>query len=734
MLNKKYLVVLLLILIVCIVPHASAADDSNNLTQTDSAEDIEFEYSGEEDVQTAGNENSGKGTFTDLNDLIYKNYALDLEKDYLYNDDVDADYFRMGVQIEHEITINGNGHTIEGNVSRIFQINSNVQEVKIYNLTFKNNYFPSITSYYSISVQDNGGAIFNLGQLYLENCTFIGNHANYNGGAIVNAKGCELIVNNCTFTNNSIARITDAYGGGAIMSRGKLIVLDSKFYGNFAKFGGAICAYNETVIRNSYFEDNVATISGGALFNYFPNVCEAHDSSFYGNQAQQGGALFAAMAINCSFSSTNYASAKKGHIAYLGAIFNCTCDEVNTESLYYTANSTGLSFEPKNLIFQNGGYNKTLEFSIITNPDNVLLESIMLNIDVVDKNGKVANYQIISDEYGKISIPLSNFSNGSYQLKVSFQNRLYNTSTVNYTLSLGITYSKVSFSAGMVFEYGGSGSIYVIVDGGFVEKKNIHVVGHSEAKIDFADRLITVSGLNVGKYTLSVETTPDENHFSTVGTIGINVKKAVAVIKASKLTVALKRGTYWSIMLVDSKNNKPIANMQLTLKVYTGKKFKKVTISTNSKGEAKYKTSKLSKGNHKVVVIGSHPGYSFNTVTSSIKVIKPKALKFKLHKRINDNEGSLISYVVKDKKTKKGINGVKVKLLIYTGKKVKTVMLKTKKSGKFNGAMGFATNELSVGKHKVKVVPASIKYSGSAKTTMIIKKSAKKRQSFSNKL
>ena len=94
----------------------------------------------------------------------------------------------------------------------------------------------------------------------------------------------------------------------------------------------------------------------------------------------------------------------------------------------------------------------------------------------------------------------------------------------------------------------------------------------------------------------------------------------------------------------------------------------------------------------------------------------------------------MISYVVKDKKTKKGVNGIKIKLLIYTGKKVKTVTLKTKKKGKFNGAMGFATNELSVGKHKVVIVPASIKYSGSAKTTMIIKKAAKKKQSYSQKL
>jgi hypothetical protein len=174
--------------------------------------------------------------------------------------------------------------------------------------------------------------------------------------------------------------------------------------------------------------------------------------------------------------------------------------------------------------------------------------------------------------------------------------------------------------------------------------------------------------------------------------------------------------------------------MKLTLKVFTGKKYKVETVKTNSKGVAVYKTSKLSKGKHKVVVDVSHSQYKSSPVTSSIKVIKQTALKFKLKTKVDDNDGSLRSYLVLNKKTKKGVNGIKVKVLIYTGKKYKTYTFKTKKiKGKkvtYNGAFGFATNKFSVGKHKVKIMPASIKYKGSVKTTIKITKKARKGPKF----
>lgn len=282
------------------------------------------------------------------------------------------------------------------------------------------------------------------------------------------------------------------------------------------------------------------------------------------------------------------------------------------------------------------------------------------------------------------------------------------------------------------FKYGESGSTEFTVNGGSVGITDIAVLNNSNAIISIVDNKITVSGLPAGNYQLSVGTTPDENHTAVVKTIDINVNKASVTIKASKLTVGYKAGTVWSINLVDSKG-KAIANALLTLKVYTGNKYKTASVRTNSKGVATYKTSGLSVGTHRVVVSLSNGNYSAKSLSSSVKVIKQTALKFKLVKRASTKSYALLSYLVLNKKTGKGINGVKLKVLVYTGKKYTSFTLKTKKVKNkyvYNGATGFATNKFSVGKHTVKIMPTSLKYKGSVTTSIIIKKSAKKYSNF----
>ncbi len=354
-------------------------------------------------------------------------------------------------------------------------------------------------------------------------------------------------------------------------------------------------------------------------------------------------------------------------------------------------------------------------------------------VGAIDITASVVNHTEAVVTVTNNTISVAGLDVGSYLLLVStIPQRFYNS--INATLKIDVCkVSKISFSAGMVFEYGGSGVIHMIVEGGTVSRNNIEVVGHPEAKITLANNDITVSNLPVGTYVLRVISTPEEGSAPATGTASINVRKATAVIQASKITVAYKKGYKWSIRLINSRTGKPISNMQLTLKVFTGNKYKTVTVKTDSNGVATYQTRSLSKGTHKIIVSAAHDGYNFNTLTSSIKVIKPKELIFKVKKKTS-KDGASLSITVKDKKTKKPINGVKIKLLIYTGKKYKTVILKTKTQGKFKGVAGYATNKLSVGNHKVKIVPKSIEYSGTKTSSMKIKKSAKKYVGWAEKI
>ena len=743
MFNKKYWGLLILLLIICLIPHVGAADDLGNST-CDECE-VNEAITSCDDEGIVEDSTDEPGTFTELDELVYNYYYVELEKDYAYNPDKDDQQLKQGVILGHDIVLDGKGHTIYGNGARIF-CTLPVGGIEIYNLNFENIYTPEYLESEDVTAYYNGGAFINTGGVYMKNCTFINNFAIESGGAIINGDNSSLVVENCTFIHNGAGDTTD--GGGAIMSSGNLYVVTSNFYNCSANYGGAIASMYDAYIWYCHFENNHATVNGGAICQYKADqatssegeiyhikysAADIYNCSFSNNSAAFGGAIYNGVATECYFYDNNRATTKKGHNMNQGVNIDCIDAYENPQNYWNVSNAKSFSFKPLNLVFDERNDDK-LEFNVTSNPNGESVVGIGIVIRIEGDDGFYGDYTIFSDNRGIATLPLSDLSNGTYKLNVFFSNKNFNASTINYTLALGKIDSKITFSANVVFEYNSVGSIYVKVEGGTLKRENIKVLNHPEAKIDLNGEVVSISGLAVGSYTLSVETTPDENHLANTGTIGITVKKAVAVIKASKLTVALKKGTYWSIKLVDAKTNAPISNMKLTLKVFTGKKYKIFTVFTNAKGEAKYKTSKLTKGTHKVVVSGSHQGYSFNTVTSSIKVIKPKALKFKLHKRVNDKDGSLISYVVKDKKTKKGVNGIKINLLIYTGKKFKTVTLKTKKKGKFNGAMGFATNDLSVGKHKVVIVPASIKYSGSAKTSMIIKKAAKKRQSYSQKL
>ena len=163
------------------------------------------------------------------------------------------------------------------------------------------------------------------------------------------------------------------------------------------------------------------------------------------------------------------------------------------------------------------------------------------------------------------------------------------------------------------------------------------------------------------------------------------VEKTAATLKASKATVAHKKSTKWTIKLTDFKGN-ALSGKNIVLKIYTGSKYKTVTVKTNANGQASYNTKSLSAGTHKIVASFLDENYDCKQISSSVKVIKQTAIKIIAVPK-NAKDGSALSIIVMNKKTKKFLNGVKLKVLISTGKKYKTVTLKTKK---IKGAKGVA--------------------------------------------
>ena len=242
----------------------------------------------------------GIETFTDLQNAIdLVDGILTLDSDIAMTDD-EAANFVNGVIINKNIRIDGKGHTIDAkNLGRIFEIDGGFA-VTLTNATLIN------------GKADNGGAIYNFGNLDLVHVNFVNNTAKY-GGAIMNyAYG--LVLDDSTFTNNTakiggaiynsadcfvvgnstFANNTATSNGGVIFNYGiGFVVGNSTFVNNSAADGaGAILNGGRGfVVGNSTFVNNTATSKGGAIYNYGIGFVVGN-STFANNTAEDAGAVY----------------------------------------------------------------------------------------------------------------------------------------------------------------------------------------------------------------------------------------------------------------------------------------------------------------------------------------------------------------------------------------------------------------------------------------------------------
>ena len=331
-------------------------------------------------------------------------------------------------------------------------------------------------------------------------------------------------------------------------------------------------------------------------------------------------------------------------------------------------------------------------------------------------------------------VMVSNLAKGDYYLSVTLIPDA-NHNSVTKTIPVKVTNPTTPFIPGInlpstleiapiTFYYGGSGSSDVTVAGGTVEPSGISIDGHPEVKPDLVGNKIVVSGLAVGSYTLRVSTTPYDGFYSVTKTVSITVKKISAAIKASSWSDYSKSTKKWTVKLVNSNTNKPLANMQVVLKVYKGSKLEKtLKYKTNSNGEISLKPSSWSVGKRTVKISFTKTGYECKSVSKTVNVLKQTKVKYTV-KSVPRKDGTSVSIWIKigKKPIKKG-----VKFNIYVPKRKKPVTVVTGTFNKVNkGFVGYGTNLLSAGTHKITIKPVGFKYTGSKTIKIKIKKGANK--------
>jgi len=153
---------------------------------------------------------------------------------------------------------------------------------------------------------NNAGALYNKGIMSLENCTFQNNSTTHNGSAIVSNK--SLTVRESTFKSNTAATTTNGAYAGAIFNTGNGSVADFTnclFVENTADTRGAAVfgqsGNTETTISftNCTFYNNVsnaeaslASNNAGGVFTSYAGIVNLINCTMAGNTARLNGVAF----------------------------------------------------------------------------------------------------------------------------------------------------------------------------------------------------------------------------------------------------------------------------------------------------------------------------------------------------------------------------------------------------------------------------------------------------------
>ena len=416
-----FIAIIFLVSLVCISA-VSAADEAVNDVIADTNDETVLQESIDDEIladsqndELEETDDKALGDGEEGSELIYPDFTglsdfinsgediIELSTDFVYDDEDDP----IGINITHNVTIYGNGHTIDGkNKSRIFIVPNDIFVV-FKDINFKNAY---------LEPKEKGAAIWLdlLGEAQAINCNFTNNEA-FSGGATV---GVDAI--NCTFINNTALDGGAMFGGSAV---------NCTFINNEGTAGGAISCVDAI---NCTFINNTASSSGGAIYsgdaincNFINNTagymggairdCEAINCTFTQNSAQYGGAMYYGNATNCTFKFNT--ATKSGNDAY----------EVITDNTCRFIKSTKITASAVTAIYNNNKY------LVITLKDSEgkVLSGVYVSVTL----SGAKKYKTNSN--GQIKINVGKLVPKTYTAKISFAatgNYLASSTTAKVTV------------------------------------------------------------------------------------------------------------------------------------------------------------------------------------------------------------------------------------------------------------------------------------------------------------
>ena len=473
------------------------------------------------------------GSFDDsLNKLIYEAKSgdtINLNKDYTCS---------IPVYIDKPLTINGNGHTINGNNNRIFFIKSS--DVEINDIIFINGY----TNLDENEVYS-GGAIYSKGHNVLIKNSVFKNNKGYFAGA-VDLEGRNNHVKNCTFIDNSV-----------IIKPGEKITISHYESGHeveivytYQNSSGAIVWVGDNGIlencefinNNGYYSDVYWIGKNGKIINSTIKLEVPDVTKNYGGPENleitltESGSPVSNAKVNININKNDYtrttdSNGKASMPINLNAdtyIATVSYQDISTDAIVTVnklASKTSLAYA------KNSHNSVTLTASV--NPSSVS-GKVTFNVNGKDYPATVSG--------AKATYTLNNLAVGSYDAKATYQGDVNHKSSSSSNVKFTVEEYSIIVSAPDVTKYYGGDERFVVT-----------VTDNAGKPVANEPVKVTINGQKYDRKT---------------GGEVIKSKITVKTTVISKdVTKIFRNGTNYEASFLDSKGNKAPAGEKVSINI-----------------------------------------------------------------------------------------------------------------------------------------------------------------------
>ncbi len=260
---------------------------------------------------------------------------------------------------------------------------------------------------------------------------------------------------------------------------------------------------------------------------------------------------------------------------------------VNATKLKVTAVDTNLTVKIADITYGNGF---TIDVTLLNNVSGnvtVNINNKNYSITVVNGSGSLKVSDILdASNY----IAVANFVGDNVTTYSSTANTTFTVAkaTPTITISGGSKIYNVAKTLTITLANPISGTVSVIIGS---QKVNV--------KVTNGKGTVSVNNLKPGNYNVKVIFASTSNYNETFKTAKLTVKKATPKMNAKKVTFKAKKKTKKYSIVLKTNENKALSKVKVTIKL--GKKT--YSAKTNSKGQATFKLTKLTKkGSYKATV------------------------------------------------------------------------------------------------------------------------------------